>query len=251
MKQSFTILAVLVLAAPSAWGQFDEHSTISVRGEATVHVIPDRIIIRFGIQTDDKDMATAKQNNNDILQAFVAAAAELDIPEKEIQTAQLSIIPQWRDWQQKSSFVGYFVRNSITITVTDVEIIEPLVTAALEKGVNYIHGIEYETTELKRHREHARELALLAAKEKAEKMSAALGLTAGRPVSITESWSGTPYPRWSAWYGGYWGHSGGYAGGSQVQVQAAPNQPGETTDTIAFGKISVGASVSVVFQLTD
>ena len=251
MKQVFALLAVLVLAAPSAWGQFDDRPKISVSGEATVHVVPDRIVIRFGIETSDLEMTVAKQNNNDILRDVIAAAAELDIPEKEIQTAQLSIRPQWRDAQVQSSFIGYFVRNSVTITVSDIATIEPLVTGALEAGVNYIHGIEYETTELKTHREEARELALLAAKEKAEKMSAALGQTIGRPISIAETWSGTPYPRWSSWDGAHWGYGGGGFGGGQVQVQGGSTSSGDSTETLAVGKIAVRAAVAVTFELED
>ena len=68
-------------------------------------------------------------------------------------------------------------------------------------GVNYIHGIDFQTTEFKKYREQARELALKAAKEKADKMAAVLGQSVGAPIQINESYSGSPWWYWSSWSG--------------------------------------------------
>ena len=169
-----TLAVWLVLAANlPAWAQpassYDNRPKINVNGEAVVDVRPDRIVVAFGIQTRDKDIQAAKRKNNDILRKAVAAAKECGVPEKEIQTDHLSIQPRYRDNYEVENFLGYFVQNTFVVTLGDTAKVEELVSQMLAAGVTHIHGIDFQTTDFKRYREQARELALKAAKEKAEK----------------------------------------------------------------------------------
>ena len=144
----------------------DLQPTITVSGEAVVNVKPDKIVIRLGIETWDANITNAKEKNNEILKKTIGMTKELGILDKDVQTDHLSIEPRWKDQYTNEGFIGFFVRNSIVVTVSDIAKVEDLVTKALQAGVNYIHGVDYETTELKKYREQARELALKAAAEK-------------------------------------------------------------------------------------
>jgi uncharacterized protein YggE len=245
-----TLLAsglMTVMACTSVWGQqpqvSDDRPKITVGGEAVVNVKPDRVVVSFGIETWDANIIVAKQKNNDILKKAVAAMKECGVPEKEIQTDQLSIEPRWHGSYEKQDFIGYFVNNTVMVTLSDVKTVEQVVSSALAAGVHRIHGLDFQTTELKKYREEARDLALKAAKEKAEKMSAVLGQTIGKPLQIDESYTG------SRWYGG-WSRDRS-SGMSQVQVQADRGSSGEITDTVALGKLAVRANVSVTFELKE
>lgn len=247
-----SILAAIAVFAMcgASWGQqshsYDQQPTITVSGEAVVNVKPDKIVIRFGIETWDPNIANAKEKNNEILRKTIGMAKELGVLEKEVQTDYLSIEPRWKDEYRNEGFIGYFVRNSIVITLSDIAKVEALVTKALQGGVNYIHGVEYETTDLKKYREQARELALKAAKEKADKMAAVLGQSIGAPLRITES-PGNSF--W--WYGSSWG-GWGY-GRSQAMnqnvSQNAPDGSGAAGQTIALGTLGIRANVEVVFEM--
>jgi len=233
-----------------AWGQqatsYDDRPKITVNGEAVVNVKPDKIVINFGIETWDTDIIVAKQKNNEILKKAKAAIKESGVPEREIQTDYLSIEPRWKSEYRKEDFLGYFVRNTVVVTLTDVAKVEKLVTEVLQAGVNYIHGIDFQTTEFKKYREQARELALKAAKEKADKMAAVLGQSVGAPIQINESSGGSPWWYWSSWSG--WGY-GRNQGMSQNVVQNVQGSSGEISDTISLGKISIRAAVTVTFEL--
>jgi uncharacterized protein YggE len=220
---------------------------ITVNGEAMVNVAPDKIVITFGIETSDNDIGAAKQKNTDILVKAVAAARECGVPEKEIQTDYLSIQPRWRNEYAREGFLGYFVRNTFVVTLTEPSKVEDLVTRVLQAGVNYIHGIDFQTTELKKYREQARELALEAAREKADKMAAVLGQSVGSPIQINESYGGSPWWYYSSWSG--WGYGGRSSGMSQNVVQDVQGGRGEGSETIALGKISIRAGVAVTFEL--
>ena len=252
MKAGIASAVLMTMVSTIVWAQqpqmYDDRPKITVSGEAVVNVKPDKIVISFGIETWDADIAVAKQKNNDILKKAVAAVKECGISEKDIQTDQLSIEPRWGDNYDKRNFIGYFVRNTVVVTLSEVGKVEDLVTSALQSGVNYIHGLDFQTTEFKKYREQARELALKAAKEKADKMAAVLGQTVGVPIQINENYSGSPWWYWSSWYG--WGRGWGRSSGmSQVQVQSDRGGSGEISDTVALGKLSIRANVSVTFEL--
>ena len=242
-------VAVLMMHSVASGQQtylYDDRSKITVNGEAVVSVKPDKIVINLGIETWDINILVAKEKNNTILKKVTVVMKELGVPEKEIQTDHLSIEPRWKNEYRNEGFIGYFVRNTVAVTLTDVVKVEELVTKVLQAGVNYIHGVDYQTTEFKKYREQARELALKAAKEKADKMAAVLGQSVGSPMNINENYSGSPWWYWSSWSG--WGYGRGQDL-SQNVVQNAQGGSGEISETIALGKISIRANVGVTFEL--
>jgi len=243
---SVTILMIFGAAWAQQTTAYDDRPKIAVNGEAVVNVKPDKIIITLGIETSDTDMAAAKQKNSDIMKKTMAAMKGLGVPEREIQTDYLSIEPRWKNDYSRENFLGYFVRNTLVVTLSDAAKVEKLITDVLQAGVNYIHGIDFQTIDFKKYREQARELALKAAKEKAAKMAAVLGQSIGLPIQITESYSGSPWWYWSSWSG--WGYGRSRAM-SQNVAQEEPGGSGEMGDTVALGKISIRAAVTVTFEL--
>ena len=232
------------------WAQqaamYDDRPKISVSGEAVVNVMPDKIVVTFGIETWDSEIMVAKQKNNEILKNAVTAIKELGIPEKEIQTDHLSIEPRYKNDYSKQDFIGYFVRNTFIVTLAETDKVEELVTKALLTGVNYIHGIDFQTTEFIKYREQARDLALKAAKEKADKMAAVMNQSVGIPIQINENSGGSRWGYYSSWSG--WGY-GRNQGMSQNVMQNIQGDGGEISETIALGKISIRANVAVTFEL--
>ena len=238
----FILIEVFTIQAQ----QFENHSQISVNGDAVVKVQPDQIIITFGIETWDKDIRLAKQKNNDIMQKAMKVIKESGVPDKEIQTDYLSIEPRYDDSYEKKDFIGYFVRNTFVVTLSNPEKVEELVSNVLQSGVNYIHGIDFQTTEFNKYREQARELALIAAKEKAEKMASALGQSIGDPLQISEGYGGGDWWYYNSWSGWGYGRSNTM---SQNVVQNIPSGSGNISESIALGKISIKANVTVTFEL--
>lgn len=250
MKTTVATICFIIMMNCHAFSEqammYDNRPKITVTGEAVIYVKPDKILISLGIETWDIDINQVKQKNNDILKKTISAMKQLGIPEKEIQTDHLSIEPRWKTDYRKEDFIGYFVRNNLIVTIYDINKTEEVVSRAFISGVNYLHDVDFQTTELKKYREEARELALKAAKEKAEKMAGVLGQSIGSPIQINETFSGMPWRYFSSWDG--WGRSRS-SGMSQVNVQADRNNSEEIKDSIALEKISIRANVSVTFEL--
>jgi uncharacterized protein YggE len=230
-----------------AWSQqtqpCNDRPHITVTGEAVVNVKPDKIVIAFEIETSDADVNAAKQKNSELMKKAVGVAKDCGVHEKDIQTDHLSIEPRWEHSNKQQGFLGYFVRNTMMVTLFELEQMDTLITSAVQAGINRLNGVDFQTTEFKKYRDEARELALKGAREKAEKMSAVLGQAIGKPMQIHENYTG------SSWYG-TWGR-GRSSAMSQVQVQADRGSSGEITDTVALGKLAIRASVSVTFELKE
>lgn len=243
----WAIVLTLTCISP-ALGQRLANPTITVSGEAVIKAEPDRILVTFGIETSDQDMMLAKSQNSVILEKAVASIQALGVARKEIQTEDLSISPVYKHEHTRENFIGYFVRNSFLVTLSDVSMVEDLVTEALRAGVTHILAIDFQTSEFKKYREQARELALRAAKEKAEKMTSALGQSVGPAIQVSET--GSPYRYYSSWSG--WGSRRNDRNSmSQIMVQAFQDGSSEIYDTVALGKISIQAQVRVIFVLGE
>jgi uncharacterized protein YggE len=243
----FGLALILML---SAWTASDdpreEPRAITVTGDAEVRVVPDEVIMTLGVETWDKRLGVAKGDNDRIVAQVLALTAEHGIEPQHVQTDYVSIEPRYRNgYYEERDFIGYFVHKNVVITLRDLSKFEDLLAGALEAGVNYVHGVQFRTTELRKHRDAARDLAVEAAREKAEAMAGTLGQGVSQPLAIVEEQSG-----WWSGYGAWWGSRWGGAMAQNV-VQESSGAAWASDGSVAPGQINVNARVSVTFELTD
>ena len=163
-----------------------------------------------------------------------------------MQTDYVNIEPRYRNgYYEASDFIGYFVNKTIVVTLRDLDKFEDLLAGSLEAGVNYVHGIQFRTTELRKHRDEARALAIRAAREKAEAMAGELGQEVGQPRQISEEQSGW-WSGYNAWWGSRWG-----SGMAQNVIQEMGTGGMAADGSLAPGQINVNARVSVTFEITQ
>ena len=212
--------------------------SISTSGESIVYVVPDEVIVNFGVQTFDRDLDKAKASNDDQSARLLKAIKSLGIEDKHIQTDTLNIDIQYNDRHQ--GIEGYGARRIYSVTLKDTKLLEKLIDRGLKNGANQLHGFEFKTSELRKHRDQARKMAIKAAKEKAVALAGELEMKVGKPRTINEGSVGYYYGR--SWGGNSFGNA------SQNSVQAAP-EGGEGGETMPLGQMAVRASVSVTFDL--
>ncbi len=240
-------LAVAALALAGCTVNMDKPASsgrsISVSGEAEVRVVPDEVILTLGVETSNMDLEEAKAENDQRVAAVLDLTERYGIEPKLVQIDHISIEPRYRDSYEKQSFLGYFVRKTVVVTLRDISQFEALLSDVLASGANYVHGIQFRTTELRKHRDEARALAITAAREKAEALAGDLGQEIGEPLKITEGQAS-----WWSGYGSWWGSA--YASGmTQNVIQNAAGSGYTGDDTLAPGQIKVTAVVAVEFAL--
>lgn len=230
------LMALIVNTQPLA--AQEQPRVISTSGEAIVYVVPDEVIVTLGIETFNPNLAEAKASNDASSKLLLAAIGTVGVEEKHIQTDTLQIEIRYRSSHPSEGIEGYFARRTYSVTLKDVKKLEALVDAALTNGANQLMGIQYRTTELRKHRDEARKLAIRAAKEKAVALASELECKVGPPRTINEGSAG--------YYG--WGR-GNYNVMAQNTVQFEPGNAGAGGETTPMGQMGVHASVSVTFDL--
>lgn len=242
------LLAAFLTAAPvaaqtaSPSQERAEPRLVTTTGEAEVLVVPDEVVLTLGVETSDVDLRKAKQQNDAIVSAVLAAAQANGVEPKHLQTDHISIEPRYRDSYEQRDFIGYFVRQTIVVTLKDIAKFDVLLTDALEAGATHVHGIQFRTTELRKHRDAARARAIQAAREKAVALAGELGQEVGQPHEIREDQSG-----WWSWYNTLWGGRASMM--TQNVIQEGGGASSETETTLAPGQISVTARVTVSFEM--
>jgi len=220
--------------------------TINTQGEATVYVRSDEVIVSLGVETFNASLDEAKADNDARCTKLLKTIKDLGIEDKYIQTDTLNVDIAYKDYGHISHGVeGYFARRGYSITVKDTKVLEDLISSALKNGANRLMGIEYRSTELRKHRDEARKMAIKAAREKAVELAGELEMKVGKPRTITES------PSAGYWnYRNWWGWGGNNAWQTQNAAQAAQaGGSGEEAGTTPMGQIAIRAAVNVTFDL--
>lgn len=218
---------------------------ISVSGSAEVKVVPDEIYLRVGVETRHEKLADAKKENDERVSRALSFLRSYDLKAKDVQTDFISVEPTYDNDISRTKPVIYIVRKSIELKLTKIDTFEGLLTGLLTNGVSNVHGVEFRTSQLRKHRDTARGMAIRAAKEKASALASELGVKPGKVYSINANdWGGS-----SSSFTGYWG---GRYGGAMYQnaVQNTGGVLSEVGDgTLSIGQVSVSASVNVSFLI--
>lgn len=244
MMHRFLIAAALLALPSSPAFAESEPRSINVSGSAEIKVVPDLILLDVGVESRHAQLDQAKRSNDENVAKALAFLKRSGVPDKDVQTDFISIQPSFQSDYSSTTPQIYIVRKSIGIKLSRIGELENVLTGLLSSGVQYIHGVEFRTSQLRKHRDAARALAVQAAKEKADALAAELGVRRGPALNVSESYSG-------GWWlsGSRWGN--GMSGGQMMQNVMQNSGGGEAADgeTLSVGQISVTASVSTSFAI--
>jgi hypothetical protein len=208
-----------------------------------VKVVPDEVAMALEVSDLHKDLVEGRKIHAEHVQAVLARTRSAGVEPRDIQTDYIRIEPEYENRSTGSHtstrvFLGYRFRTDIAILLRDISKFEGLLTAGLSSGVQELHGIEFRTSQLRKHRDAARAAALRAAREKAIAMAGELGQKIGRPRTIQEG-RGTSY--------GTRGLRSQSLTQNSFLVEEGPGAGEE--GGLAPGMISIRATVSVTFDL--
>lgn len=236
----FLFLGVSLCAA-----QFNSNNTISISGDAEVKVVPDRVTVLMGVENRSATLAAAMDQTDSAVRQVMAVARKLGVDPTDIQTDFIHVDLTYND-KNRTMVDFYTATKEIQIILKDTTKFQDLLTDTLAAGANHIYGVEFSTSELRKYRDQARALAVKAATEKAQDLAAAAGLKVNpKPLTIgAYSYGG----------GSFYGRCCGSMYGSQmyqnvIQNVASSGDGGGSDSSVALGKISVTASVTMTFQI--
>lgn len=187
----FSFVLLLIHLTPVKSQLQNSPPSIEVNGTATIKVEPDIINFSLSVQTDNKNVIYAKNDNDKCVLKVMDVLKNYGILEKDIQTSGVSVSKNYsynyQDNDDKNDKNKAFsVYNYITFSLKDLSKYYEVTTELIKIDHVYISYSTYDYSKIIETRKEARERALLAAKKKAEEMTAVLGQEIGKPLLIQE-----------------------------------------------------------------
>jgi uncharacterized protein YggE len=164
-------------------------STITVTGSGTVDSIPSRASFAFGVTTNGATAGEALSRNASQAREIIAALKRAGISSADIQTTQVSLWPQTSTNGQE--ITGYQASNSVQVTAALARS-GRLVDAAVRAGANNVDGPNLDTADKSSLYDQALDKALSDAKQKAQAIAKASGLTLGTALKVREGGNQMP-----------------------------------------------------------
>jgi len=157
---------------------------VMVAGDSIVQAQPDTAILTVSVVTQNRAAIQAQQENAAKTDAVVGVLKTVAGAGAEVKTSGYSVQPQ-RVYKegQPPTITGYEVRNSVTVTTSDLNKLGAIIDAAAQAGSNDISGIAFTLRQDRPARDRALGEATQEAVGKARMIANALG---GRVVRIVE-----------------------------------------------------------------
>jgi len=157
---------------------------VMIVGDSRVQAQPDTAILTISVVTQNRTAIQAQQDNATKTDAVVRALKAAAGTGAEVKTSGYSVQPQrvYKE-NQPPTITGYEVRNTVTVTTSDLNKVGAIIDAAAQAGSNDIAGIAFTLRQDRQARDRALTEATQEAVGKARMIASALG---GRVVRIVE-----------------------------------------------------------------
>ena len=221
------IIVGLTLAMAFAAPVLAADRTLSMAGHGETRAAPDMVSITAGVTTSAITAAQALAANTARMKTVFTALEKLGVPQKNIQTVNFSVSPQYANTNNEPPrLTGYQVNNEVSVRLEEVAKLGGALDALVTAGANQMNGISFDIREPAPLLEKARVGAIADARLRAETYAKAAGVSLGPILSISE-------------------------GGGEVRpmVRYAPMAFAAKAVPVAAGEQSVTADVSVVWEI--
>jgi uncharacterized protein YggE len=166
--------------------------TIVTSGTGRVEVEPDTAELRLGVAIARPTVAAARAAAAETMTAILAAVAGAGVDRRDVRTTVLSVQPRYdyRDGQTPT-LVGYDLANVVVITVRDLAALGPVIDGALGAGATSLDGLAFRVDDPVEAERAARSAAVALARERADVLAGAAGVSIEGVSDIVEG-SGPP-----------------------------------------------------------
>jgi uncharacterized protein YggE len=203
--------------------------TVTVNGHGAVMVEPDAASVTLGVTITEDTLSGAQQTATDTMTAVLEALRAQGIADDDIQTASyyVQVIQTYDENGMPSGINQFQVSNQVNVTIRDIDAVGTTLDAVVQAGANTIWGVNFIVTDSSAAAAEARAMAVSDARERAEQLAEAAGMTLGSVVSISETFGPNPLPA-------------GRGGAGAAMDSAVPIEGGTT---------AVSVDVQVTFEL--
>ena len=219
-----------------------EPSTLSVSAQGKIQLSPDTAIVNLAVETAGESFELVSGENQTKMKRLMGELERMGIPKERIQTTSFDVSPRYAPTPRRRpneyeepkppQIIGYTARNMLTVELYDLEMVGKVVGKALNAGANRFSGVQWILRD--RHPVYLRALDQAAknAKEKANTLAKALGITLLRMQTVQEGGVQVRPPVRS------------YAKSGLMMAEAA-----DASVPMSPGEIDVEAQVTLVYEI--
>ena len=199
MKKLLSIFAVFLCVLGPVSGLAGEAATLRITGEASVSAVPDMVRLQLGVRKDAKEAVAASKAVGTALAQVMKELDAVGIKPKDMQTTQLSLVPQL-DYSGSGApkKLGYQAQSTLTVTLYDIDqigvVLDKVLSAGASVGVTEFGGLNFDLTNRKLLRDQAMQEAVKSARRDAELLAKAAGMSLGKVTVLSYGPSGGPVP---------------------------------------------------------
>ncbi len=190
------VLAATVASVPAVAQMLPPPpATLTVSAEGKSLRAPDVADLSGGVVTTAPTAAGALAENAQRMSAVVAAVRKAGIAERDIQTAGISLQPQYKYAQNEApTLTGYQASNTVSLRVRKLGDAGRLIDTLVGVAANQIAGPNFRVDDSDAALDEARVQAVAAARTRAALYAKAAGVRIKRILTISESGGYEPQP---------------------------------------------------------
>ncbi len=236
MRSAIAAFALLTIAFAMPTGAVAESGasanqrTMQVAGNGEAHAAPDLAVLSLAIETHASTAADAAGRNGALAQK-VSEALKAKLGDKgKTWTGGYSLYPEYENESRpnaKPVITGYQAQNTITVQTGALDLVGPLIDAAIAAGANRVNSLDFNLRDDTHARNEAITMAAKDAQAQAQALAAALGLKLGPIINATTVSNVGPQP---------------------VMFRASAMSVNSATP-VSPAEVSVPATVSLTYQI--
>jgi uncharacterized protein YggE len=162
---------------------------IEVNGVGVVLGAPDTMTVTIGVQVTRETVAEATEVAASKASALIGALESAGVDDRDVQTANFSIYPQYDYSARGQRLVGFTVVNSVVANLRAIDEAGSTIDAAVAAGGDetIVQGIGFSVEDDAARLEAARAAAWSDARAKAQQLADLAGVELGAAIRIRES----------------------------------------------------------------
>lgn len=207
--------------------------TVHVTGSGSVIGEPDIATLNLGVSAEKASVEDAREAAASAMTSVIESLKANDVAEKDIQTENFSIYPQYDYTDNGRVLRGYRVNNTVSTKVRELESLSDIIDDAAGAGgdIVVVNSIQFMIEDSTALQTQARALAVKNAEAKAQTLAEASGVTLGKPVTITETTYGESPPI------------------AFAESAALADDSARSSTPVQAGELTVTVNVTIVYEI--
>lgn len=199
----FVILSVNEIRQGTYIGQAEDvQNTISVSGSGETTAIPNSARFTVGVNNEAETVEEAQSQSTESVNEIINYLEEAGVSEENIKTLSYNVSPRYEYIEQQvgqpsgeRQLAGYEVSQRLEVTVEDTDQAGELLSGVGSRGADNVSSLQFVVDDEESVQREARVNAIADARENAEALADALGVSLDRVVGYNEQGGVSPVYR--------------------------------------------------------